>query len=1117
MEGPGMSLFQGAASIHINNSAQDRLEEQEELEDQKRRNEELKHKLANAFDDLLDDDEASSVNSSGNFTLDAGQNGVRQHTRSGLPPTYVESLHHLKEQDTPKAYCETPKSNPHMRQQEEPLKLPFSPYGAGDAQNHYFQHESRGHLNGVNNFDARQEQMNSQQLKVMYEMRVKECQQLADQMQKFDAEVDSLRARLTAAINDRDKAELSLQEAHHLLASTKHKLIELEQQVTSLTDKLIESDQEKDQLKMELRSANISLQDVQQRLHTVQVAHTHDTDALFREQQDRHREEVDRLQNDLLKVKNRLEDKVEDIKVLERRCKDIEREKEEIVVEKSALVNRLVNELESAQKKLVSGETAKLKEKVSQLTVERNTAKEQVKELGSKLEITAHELVLCRNKLSNVQKEYDNWRTTLHQMLAEVLPDGAYMGESPSPGKLTTLKEILSRYRTQTQKLTTLQEEISKRDKKLELHRKQESELRSRIEEQKGVELQLNSKLAVLQNKLELLGSNTDSELLESYKLQNDRLQEQLEEIRSDNKKLELKYTELEMDYDKLKSEKGSRASMAQEANASLLRELERCGDKLKDTLRENGELKNLYLQACSSRDSITREFKELQSKINTEKEMFKSQEKEYIQRIESEKQNMEKLKLELTNTKAELEMANKRISELQKDFNDKQIEFRDKLDKYLEEEKKSLRKDIEACTQCEKYVKRIRQLDEQLSKFSVKLATQESNEELMKELRGKAEFFQQYIMERFNKLREQRTVGTNTSAPPSHTQSPSRSPIPTTDASIDQLVQDCDDALAAKVLVHYSHRCKLKDRSDCICSPRVEETVLHLCNLQMPQTPIDKNRPTALMLKEKAIRDHIAEKFTLEMKTMEMNCARRIKEMENDHLGAISKLKELLERKAQEVETLKTFILSERAKVTQILESKENEISVLIKEHNELQAECQKANDSVVEWRLKAERYKERMSRLSSLEDLIKNERERNSTCAKECQAVKSKMVELQTKCAQLERKYERLQSEYASLQDKYRSVKKTVLTYKDYMSKKDAHISNEMNRIQDEYRKIFIKLQNQINYHVNCRIQEERSNGKQTEAQQYQQGDYTEKLKKLNEDFALLAQSRFKETPDN
>ncbi|XP_028176619.1 centrosomal protein of 152 kDa-like [Ostrinia furnacalis] len=1062
MEGPGMSLFQGAASIHINNSAQDRLEEQEELEDQKRRNEELKHKLANAFDDLLDDDEASSVNSSGNFTLDAGQPNGNQHTRTGLPPTYVESLNHLKEQETPKAYRETPKNHMHhIRHQEEPMKLPFSPYGAGDGQNHFFQQDFRGQYNGVNNFDARQEYMNNEQLKVMYEMRVKECQQLASQMEKLDTEVDSLRARLAAAVNDRDKAELSLQEAHHLLASSKHKLIELEQQVTALSEKLMESDQEKDQLKLELRSANMSLQDVQQRLHTLQVAHSHDTDALFREQQDRHREEVERLQSDLLKAKNRLEEKEKEIKVLDRRCMERDREKEEILIEKGGTINRLASELEAAQSRLVSGETARLKEKVSQLTGERNTAREQVKELGSKLEVTAHELVLCRNKLSATQKDHESWRTTLHQILQEALPDTTYLGEPPSPGKLTTLKEVLNRYKQQMQKMSTLQEELSKRDKKLEQHRKQESELRSKIEEQKGIEMQLNSKLAVLQNKLELLGSSSDSELLESYKQQNERLQMELDEVRSEHKNLDLKYTELEMEYDKLKSEKGSRASIVQEANADLLRELERYSAQLKDTLKENIELKTLYLQACSSREAATRELKDIQTKIQKEKESFKNQEREYVERIEKEKQQVEKLSSDLTSTREDLERANKRISELQKDFTDKQKEFTDKLNKYLEDEKHAMRKDMEPCTQCEKHIKRIRYLDDQLSKCSVKLASQESNEELMQELKGKAEFFQQYIMERFRKLREQRSVGTSTH----ELQAPQQ-----LGPAEEDRTPDGDDDIAAK---------------------------------------------TALMMKEKAIRDQIAEKFTLEMKTMEMNCARRIKEMENDHLGAITKLKELLERKAQEVETLKEFILSERGKVTQILEAKENEISVLIKEHNELQAECQKANDNVVEWRLKAERYKERISRLGSLEDVLKHEREewkqRNSSCAKECQAVKTKLAELQSKNAQLERKYEKMQAEHITLQDKYKNVKKTVFTYKDYMAKKDAHVSNEMNRIQDEYRKIFVKLQTQINYHVNCRIQEERSKGKPAQAQQYQPCDYSEKLKKLNEDFARLAQSRF------
>ncbi|KPJ21132.1 hypothetical protein RR48_00235, partial [Papilio machaon] len=133
----------------------------------------LKHKLANAFDDLYDDDEASSVNSSGNFTLDATHtNGAQGQPRTGLPPTYIESLNHLKEatNDSPKAYCDTPKSHITHAHHEEGIKSPYSPYGGGDGQNHFFHQDYRGHHNGINNFDARQEYMNNEQLKVMYEV-----------------------------------------------------------------------------------------------------------------------------------------------------------------------------------------------------------------------------------------------------------------------------------------------------------------------------------------------------------------------------------------------------------------------------------------------------------------------------------------------------------------------------------------------------------------------------------------------------------------------------------------------------------------------------------------------------------------------------------------------------------------------------------------------------------------------------------------------------------------------------------------------------------------------------------------------------------------------------------
>ncbi|KAI8437618.1 hypothetical protein MSG28_011877 [Choristoneura fumiferana] len=1076
MEGPGMSLFQGAASIHINNSAQDRLEEQEELEDQKRRNEELKHKLANAFDDLQDDDEASSVNSSGNFTIDPHTNGGNGHphirTKSGLPPSYVDSLNHLKElhtRDSPNIY-ETPKSRHSPVQHDEPVKLQYNmgPYGAGDGQNHFFQQEYRGHINGTHNIDARQEYMNTEKLKVMYEMREKECQQLAAQMEKLDTEVDSLRARLAAATNDRDKAELSLQEAHHLLASSKHKIIELEQQVNTFTDKLVLSNQEKEQMQMDLRAATVSLQDLQQRLHTMQVTHTHDTDALFREQQDRHREEMDRMQTDLIKVKNRLDEKANEVKTLEKRCMEKDREKEELLIEKGGTINRLASELEAAQSRLASGETARLKERVAQLLTERNAAKEQVKELGSKLEVTAHELVLCRNKLASNQKEYDDWRTTLHQILRETLPENSYFGEPPSPGKLSTLKETLTRYKQQIQKVSTLQEEIAKRDKRLEQYRKQDSELRGKLEEQKGIEMQLNSRIAVLQNKLELLSTNSDGELVENYKQQNERLQTELENVRADLKNLDLKYTELEMDHDKLKAEKGSRASIVQEANADLLRELERCSTQLKGTIKENAELKNLYLQACSSRDGVSRELKDVQSKVQKERELFKSQEQDFVERIEKERRQSEKLTSDLTNSKEELERANKRISELQKEFTDKQKEFTVKLNKYLEDEKCAMRKEMEPCTQCEKNLKQIRQLNDQLSKCSVKLATQESNEALMNELKGKAEFFQQYIMERFQKLNDLRNVATNTDGPASQEPAaPTPSPPPgPNNSSIEQLVQNCDEALAAK---------------------------------------------TALMMKEKAIRDQIAEKFTLEMKTVEMNCARRLKEMENEQLATVTKLKELLERKMQEVETLKEFILSERSKVTQILESKENEISVLIKEHNAIQMECQKAKDSIKDWKLKAERYKEKVQRLGSSENFLKQEREElqqsHSSCIKELQNMKSKINSLQKKLLSSEQNYESLQTEHRALLEKYKNNKKCLLTHKEYITKKDTHINNELNRIQDEYRKIFLKLQNQITYLSNCRIQEERTKGKSSKAQPHL--EYAEKINKLNAEFAKLTQA--------
>ncbi|XP_011863695.1 PREDICTED: centrosomal protein of 152 kDa-like isoform X2 [Vollenhovia emeryi] len=61
--GPGLSLFQGSESIQLNAVAQG-LEEDEEQEDKRRLNEEIRDRLDKEFDDLENDDDVSSINSS---------------------------------------------------------------------------------------------------------------------------------------------------------------------------------------------------------------------------------------------------------------------------------------------------------------------------------------------------------------------------------------------------------------------------------------------------------------------------------------------------------------------------------------------------------------------------------------------------------------------------------------------------------------------------------------------------------------------------------------------------------------------------------------------------------------------------------------------------------------------------------------------------------------------------------------------------------------------------------------------------------------------------------------------------------------------------------------------
>ncbi|XP_043261518.1 centrosomal protein of 152 kDa [Colletes gigas] len=100
MEGPGLSLFQGSESIRLNTSTQG-LEEDEEQEDIKRRNKEIKDLLTNAFNDLEEDDDISSVNSShyrdSTKEVDDSNTGINSCIQQAASPNRQTVLQFQKE------------------------------------------------------------------------------------------------------------------------------------------------------------------------------------------------------------------------------------------------------------------------------------------------------------------------------------------------------------------------------------------------------------------------------------------------------------------------------------------------------------------------------------------------------------------------------------------------------------------------------------------------------------------------------------------------------------------------------------------------------------------------------------------------------------------------------------------------------------------------------------------------------------------------------------------------------------------------------------------------------------------------------------------------------------
>nr|XP_022909348.1 putative leucine-rich repeat-containing protein DDB_G0290503 [Onthophagus taurus] len=282
-DNPGISLFQGNG-LNIDSALQNQ-EEDEDLEDQKRRQEEIQNFLTKAMDEFNYDDQ-STIHSSTNVSVDNGYHPVENQEENVLFNKYTRNT----------------------------------------------------------NLDD--------QLKVLYEIRVKEVKELMEKVGKLEMDIEkqkdihSKKCILLEA--DKNKAKISLEQSQKLLLSKSEEIDCLGHEVVNLQSQVAQLEKQIDVITEEYslcKQTNKELMDQLEIMHSGLTSNTI-SDRVLKEQ---HHAEVSQMHHLLDVANTKLYRKEKECQDYVEKLNAIVKEKDQIVVEKTTIINKLAENLESAQ------------------------------------------------------------------------------------------------------------------------------------------------------------------------------------------------------------------------------------------------------------------------------------------------------------------------------------------------------------------------------------------------------------------------------------------------------------------------------------------------------------------------------------------------------------------------------------------------------------------------------------------------------------------------------------------------------------------------------------------------------------------------------------------------
>ncbi|XP_002014120.2 CAP-Gly domain-containing linker protein 1 [Drosophila persimilis] len=573
MNTPGMSLFQGAEPLNVS-STLERQEEEEALEDQKRRDEELGNLLENAFDDL--DDDESTIDSTTNYQSDLlPEQPHHHHPVQGVQPQedhhrHASEIHKLKMMLESKSH-----ERDHISQQ------------AKDALNKLDEEQKRVRILQAELDRALREKQNTHELLVDTKAK---CSNQESSMVKLRDEKKRLE-------EDNTQLEGELELTRAMVSDLKSKYDMVERDVHKRDDRI--------------------------------------ADSRIRMLEEHNRAQCELLQEQLSQSSDQLNKKQNELEKMTARYNALQSKLDATLREKAATINELNGALDVAQSRCqqlgskpnYEQECTRQQQYIRELEAKIAAMEQTIALLNGHLSGTTAELDLMDTLLMQNQTDGSSPRAASTRLVG-----GTPLNPADRIGHIKQeLYRALSNLKNMREEVRKLEKLLEERNHELRLLRGQENQSLVQLATLKEDKMRLESRIKNMQQELEELEhrSKIDLKLQDEVKAlmaERDAVNEQRQKIDNQLKKVQMDLERVNQEQDNLKQNyeqllQDNRQLRSRDTTDNLRLELERHKILLKDAQSEVERLKKLYADIANDKDTLSYELRKLRD-LDTVKEL---------------------------------------------------------------------------------------------------------------------------------------------------------------------------------------------------------------------------------------------------------------------------------------------------------------------------------------------------------------------------------------------------------------------------------------------------------------------------------------------------------------